>query len=108
MKITVDDMEQVMNGVKRDPPKEVLELTAKLNDQLGKTIGYQELIQMIPTMLLAKGWDKEQDILTLLRDCAGISVMAGALVGFQLGLREAGLELGIGPLEPTVGGSKVK
>lgn len=97
MKITVNDIEEVMDMVKTEPSKDVLIMTAELNGQLAQTKGYLELVQTISTMILSKSFGKEQDVHKILMDCAGIAVMAGALLGFRLGLRESGLEMGIGP-----------
>lgn len=103
MKVTRKDMEEVMNQIKRDPTKEILSQTAHLNLEMIETEGFKELVTMIGLSIMADSFGKEQDLVKVLTKTSQVSVMAGALIGFRLGLREAGLEMGI-PNEQTPAG----
>ena len=78
-------------------PKALTDLTREINDLINSSDLYSELCRGISTTILAHGIEKGQvDPLNLTGNAAQMGFMSGALVGFQLGLREAGLSMGIG------------
>ena len=96
MKLTIADLEQIINQVKLHPSPEVQALNAKLNEQLVKTTGYKELVHMTSMMIMSRNFGvKEAEFSNVLMEGVGVATMAGALIGYLFGLREAGLEMGI-------------
>lgn len=107
MKLTLDDVKEVVKNAQQigaDPHDEATKASAALLAMLINLDDYATLIREIPTHILLEaiksGKTSQPHLLNL---TAQMGVLSGISIGFQLGLREAGLELGIGASATSTG-----
>lgn len=103
MRLTINDIDEVMatmraTGLKADTlPADIADLTNNLNKMVVKGAHYDELVQSLVMMVLSLSIKEgNTDIHHVVNKGSQIGLLAGVVIGFQLGMREAGLELGIG------------
>jgi hypothetical protein len=102
MKITQSDVDDIMKSIRSTGAPDdrvgsaIMETIGKLDVMLTKSIYWQELSTAISTSMMAHSIQTgKTGIQDLAGNSAQMGLMTGALLGFQLGLREAGLEMGI-------------
>jgi hypothetical protein len=103
MKITVEDVNAIMftSRSATELTPQLKDLITELNELMVNSKYWTELASTMSTMMLAKSIESgKMDILTLVGNTSQMGIMAGASIGFQLGLREAGLAFGIGTPTP--------
>lgn len=100
MKLTMRDVEEVVKSssqIGADTTAEPTLVTSDLLALLVKSSDYQCLIRELPMHVLMESIKAgKTDQFHILGTLAQMGVLSGIAIGFQLGMREAGLELGIG------------
>lgn len=107
MKLTPSDVAEVLKQSQQiggDPMAEATQSTSALLAMLQKLPDYDSLVRELPMHVLMEAIKSgKTDQSQLLHTTAQMGVLCGASIGFQLGLREAGLELGIGHSATSTG-----
>lgn len=103
MKLTTEDVNDVMRTLRATGKKgdeldpSIGEMVTQLNGLITNAQYWGEVTQAIVVQIMAHCIQEgKTDQLSILSACSQMGVMLGCTLGFRLGLREAGLELGIG------------